>query len=101
MKFLKLGKAVVDPDTGEDLGSLDTIKEIVEAINVYPKMCLCRHTIITNIFTGISGKYVKINAKTLDVEATQISGGLSNNLTIRIGDKVRLIETPENQQELE
>ncbi len=85
------GEEIKDPDTGEVLGTLDTIKERVEAIDVFPKMCICRHNIIVNYIKAITGDFTKIKSKTLNIDSSQISGGLSDNLTIHIGDKVRKI----------
>lgn len=84
------GEEIFDPDTNESLGTLDTIKETVKAINVLPKMCICRHIVVTNFLEPIDNLN-RVHPKMLNVETTQISGGLSSDTKIRIGDKVRLI----------
>lgn len=83
------GEEIKDPETGEILGMLDTIKEQVEAVNVFPKMCICRHNIVVNYIQNLTGSLSKMKSKTLNVDSTEISGGLSGDLTIHIGDKVR------------
>ncbi len=86
------GEEIKDPDTNETLGILDYIKEKVEAIDVFPKMCVCRHNIIVNFMDTLSYELTKIKPKTLNVDSTQISGGLSSDNVIKIGDKVRKIK---------
>ena len=41
-EILDTGEQITDPFTNENLGTLDTIKEIVTADNVLPKMTICR-----------------------------------------------------------
>lgn len=84
------GQEIFDPDTNESLGTLDTVKATVEAFVVYPKMCLCRKTVqrTENIFAPTFTKQVTVK-KRLKVDASEISGGLSDDLTIHIGDLVR------------
>lgn len=89
------GDEIKDPDTGEILGTLDTIKETISVEIVFPRMCICRNTFVTAYTTGLTNimdNLTKIRYKTLNVDTTQISGGLSNNLTIKIGDKARLVK---------
>lgn len=91
-EIFETGNIVTDPNTGESLGTLDTIKDTVEAINVFPKMCVCRHYITYNAIGSITSSLTKTTAKTLNVDISQISGGLSSDKTIRLGDKVRQIK---------
>lgn len=92
-EIYEAGEEIFDPDTKESLGTLDTIKETVKAINVLPKMCICRHstTSVYNISDTFNQNFFRTKIKTLNIDTTQISGGLSNDTKIRIGDKVRLI----------
>ena len=92
-EIFETGEEIFDPNTKESLGTLDTIKETIEAINVLPKMCICRHltTSIYNMVGILNSNIYKTKIKTLNVDATQISGGLSSDKKIRIGDEVRLI----------
>lgn len=86
------GEEIKDPDTNETLGTLDLVKEKVEAIDVFPKMCICRHNTIVNFMNTVSYELARIKTKPLNVDSTQISGGLSNDDVIKIGDKVRKIK---------
>ncbi len=86
------GNEIKDPDTGEVLGTLDTIKETVSVDNLFPKMCICRDIMIIKGLSNYMDSLTKIKYQTLKVDATQISGGLSDDLTIRIGDKARLVK---------
>ncbi|WP_236897049.1 hypothetical protein [Clostridium beijerinckii] len=85
------GEEVFDPETDESLGTLDTVKATVEVDTVYPKMALCKNieystrTMLEAISNGIDMK----KAKRLNVDSSEISGGLSDDLVIRVGDLVR------------
>lgn len=83
------GEEIKDPDTDEVLGTLDYIKEKVEAVDVFPKMSICRHNIFVNFMDGVSAKLTRIEPKVLNVDTKQISGGLSVDNVIKVGDKVR------------
>ena len=87
----EIGQEVLDPDTKRSLGTLDTIKETVEAITVLPKMSICKHRYAYNPISNLSIGITRITDKTLNVETTEISGGLSEDTTIRVGDKARKI----------
>lgn len=92
-EIYEAGEEIFDPDTKESLGTLDTIKETVKAVNVLQKMCICRHSniLVYDLSESLNNKFMRTKIKTLNVDATQISGGLSSDKKIRIGDKVRLI----------
>lgn len=95
-EIYEIGNDIIDPETKENLGSLDTIKDTVEAINVLEKMCICRHIInynpLSNIAITMASSLIATKNKQLNVETKDISGGLTSDLTIRIGDKVRLVK---------
>lgn len=100
----KTGSAVEDPDTNEIIGYLDLIKATVEVIEVQEKMSICTSgehvTIIKSIADDIeklnfsSNPYTKTEKIKLNVDNTQITGGLSkSNKPIRVGDSANLIKT--------
>lgn len=94
-EIFEVGEEIFDPDNKKiKLGTLDTIKEIVTAVNVFEKMCICRKPYTYNVFSGITNRLnenlVQTENKILKVDTKQVTGGLSNDLTIRIGDKVRI-----------
>lgn len=91
------GSEIKDPDTGEVLGTLDTIKATIKPTIIYEKMCICTNTEYNpnNIVAAFSGLN-SINSKSikrLNVDTREISGGLKDNDPIKIGDKVRLVQT--------
>ncbi len=90
-EIFEIGEAVIDPDTNENLGTLDTVKDTVEVIHVFPKICICKHIIKYN-YLSVTLPGIKTKAQTLNIDTTQISGGLISDLTIKIGDKTRLIQ---------
>ena len=96
-EIFEVGEEINDPDTGAKLGTLDTIKETVQAINVFPQISVCRHIEVSSL-TSITPVWVRKTNKTLNVDSTQISGGLSDDKVIRIGDKVRLIPQKDNSK---
>lgn len=91
LDILTIGEEIVDPDTKQSLGTLDTIKSTVEIVTVYPKMALCQKieygtkTMVEVISNTMNVKKVK----RLEIDPSEISGGLSSDLTIHIGDLVR------------
>ncbi len=91
------GEEIKDPDTNEILGTLDHIKERVEAVTVFEKMCICRHNIFVNFLQNVSGGLSRIEPKVLNVDSSQISGGLADDDVIKIGDKVRKIKRTEKE----
>lgn len=89
------GETVFDPETDEDMGTLDPIKAYVEIRNVYPKMAVCVNVNkqpVTDALALISGTAAKMLAtapKKLSVHPEDISGGLDYDFRIRVGDLVR------------
>lgn len=93
-EIYSVGKEIYDLD-GNSLGTLDTIKEVVTVVAVFPKMCICQKII------NVTPSYLAAAAKTmlstqeiasLNVDAKDFSGGLSDDKTIHIGDLARLTE---------
>lgn len=85
------GEEIFDPDTNESLGTLDTVKATVEVDTVYPQMALCKKIeySTTNLIESISNSMNVKKVKRLKIDPSEISGGLSSDLTIHIGDLVR------------
>lgn len=91
LEIFSIGEEIFDPDTNASLGTLDTLKCTVDVTTVYPQMALCQkieyqtQTVVQAISATVNSKQIK----RLDVDPIEISGGLSSDLTIRIGDLVR------------
>lgn len=82
------GEEIRDPETNESLGSLDFIKAYLNVKDVFDKMCLCENKESTlNTFAAISGMLSQSHR--LNVDSKDISGGLSNDSKIKVGDLVR------------
>lgn len=90
--------SVIDPDTGESLGSYKLIKETIYAETIYDNFSICRTEVYKDEVTvgGInltpfSGKtkYVTKHKK-LDVDTDEITGGLTAD-PIKVGDIVEKI----------
>lgn len=104
-KFQIVGKTgtdpVIDPDTGENLGSLDEIKGTVIVTRVYPNMSILETPVHRKGFSpiqmpGPSGSimnalYGPEEQVNLNVDRSQITGGMPDSSPIRIGDLVREI----------
>ncbi|MCI8618434.1 MAG: hypothetical protein HFJ60_09460 [Clostridia bacterium] len=90
------GDEVIDESTKKSLGTLDTIKDIVTVVAVFPKMCICQKLIKTSIPSLAAFAKEQLSFKSepisLNVDKTQITGGFSNDLVIRVGDLARLTE---------
>lgn len=88
------GEEVIDPETGESLGTLDTIKCYLNVSDVFDKMAICVNaaTMSDNLnFAGILLNGMN-EPKPLPVDAEDISGGLQPRTRIKIGDLVRPAE---------
>lgn len=87
---------IFDPQTKENLGKIDIIKDHLKVTKVYEKMCVCETPHVSTYFTTIlSNSLFSSTQKKLDVEPTDISG--SGDKTIRVGDSARLI----NKEDIE
>lgn len=90
------GQEVVDPDTGENLGTLDYIKAKIVAKDIFPKMTICvnRETETTPTLSGYLLSAIGSTtekALPLKVDTKEISGGFEGiNKKIVIGDLVRV-----------
>lgn len=93
--FIK-GDEIKDLDGKTSLGTLDTIKEIVTVVTVLPKMCICQKLIKASIpaLTAFAKTQLapKNTSIALNVDESQITGGFSEDLTIRLGDLARLTD---------
>ena len=93
---------IIDPDTKENLGTLDDIKGTVFASEVYPHMSVCNSRYIQDSTTFFSQNLLATGAnnflkdmghhEALNVDKTQITGGLhESNAKIPIGDIAQLV----------
>lgn len=97
LEVFVVGQMVNDPDTNEELGTLDFIKAEIEIETVYPNMCICTNSIKTsnNPMSALSKAALSLYAEkkepeTLNVDMSQASGGLDDfDKKIKIGDLVR------------
>ncbi|OFI46718.1 hypothetical protein BG262_02665 [Floricoccus penangensis] len=87
---------IVDPDTGESLGSYDLDKGTIIAKKIYDKFTICETELvkkeggILNVANALSGSTT--DYKRLDVDLDQVTGG-SYTDPIVIGDVVEKITT--------
>ncbi len=92
------GKEILDPDTKESLGTLDIIKQTVEAVNVYPRMCRCRNIeivkkTIPSILSSIAlyEKETEVpTAQKLNIDYTDIQPNIDVDRKIKVGDLARI-----------
>jgi len=95
------GDEVFDPDTYQSLGTLDTVKCYLRAVDVLEKMSVCvnAETSLSSlgaaVAAGSSAQLFPItfgglsSPKRLPVDASEISGGLQPKTQVRVGDFVR------------
>jgi hypothetical protein len=91
LEIYKSGGSISDPETGEDLGTLDYVKAIIKVVTPYEKMSLCESA-ETKLGLTMATALSNFNGMTvpLQVDMKQISGGLDDSdKTVRIGDLVR------------
>lgn len=95
------GPTITDPDTGQELGTLDIKKGIVEATSVYSNMSIVESPIRTNPFSFTSGVPTQLLKnfeqksipEDLNVNPKDISGLNTSKASslIKIGDFVEKI----------
>lgn len=83
------GEEIFDPETKESLGSLDFIKAYLVVKDVFDKMCVCENKIINSSLPALSITEIFNQPARLNVDSLDISGGLSGDSKIKIGDLVR------------
>ena len=85
------GQIVFDPDTGENLGTLDFVKAKLCIVDIFPKMCVCENRDSESIpFVEIISTPSYTRKLPLDVEIRDISGGFESvSKKIHVGDLVR------------
>lgn len=91
LEVYEIGEPIIDPQTNEDLGTLDIIKARIVVSIVYEKMCICKNIEKENIGLGnnLQAVFGYSANKRLPVNTEEISGGYNDNIKIRVGDKVR------------
>lgn len=84
------GQEVIDPDTHEVLGYMDTIKGTITITQVYEKMSIAQTKKETHLDSLNFGPL--FTREELFVDNSQITGGLNeySEEPIQIGDKVKL-----------
>lgn len=101
LEIYLIGEEVVDPETKVILGTLDLIKATITPIIIYEKMSICvntetetNNTAFLQVASSLGRIYGSSSTnKRLNVDTTQITGGLKSAEKIKIGDTVRKIST--------
>ncbi|NPV91960.1 MAG: hypothetical protein HPY50_14435 [Firmicutes bacterium] len=92
------GEELYDPDTGESLGTLDTVKCYLLVQDVFEKMCICvnKETRLNDMQKSLLALSMSLKGidsgpihKPLPVNAEDISGGLIPKSRIKVGDLVK------------
>lgn len=95
MRIIEKGTPVIDPDTSEDLGTIDIIKATVEVVIPYRKFSICRKYKITNVdLLNPLSKFISETkvAQEMNVNSDQITNReLPKASPISVGDIVILM----------
>ncbi len=102
----QVGEEIKDPETGEVLGTLDSVKGIIVATTLYAKMTIARSETfkvggtINPAFLATSNSindlFGHTEHKALSVDPSQITGGLdtySDDNPIQVGDIVTYLSS--------
>lgn len=100
---LETKEGIRDPDTGEIIGSVESIKIRVKVVDVQPKLSVCRTYETYQINTGGTGPSWLLGAlgppprlitkvKTLNVSDAPFDELEEKGSFVRIGDRVRQLE---------
>lgn len=83
-KIFEDGEEIIDPITNDSLGRLEKTKDIVEVCELMDKMCICKKT--------KRNPFEDFGEELLNVDGTDITGGLTSDEPIKVGDKVRCLK---------
>ncbi len=89
------GTPIIDPDTGDDLGTLDYIKAKLRVVNVFPRMSVCenRETESTGLLRSFASVLQTQEVLPLNIDSKEISGGYEGiDKQIHVGDLVRTVD---------
>lgn len=95
LEIYQPGQEIIDPETGESLGTLDFVKGKLRVVDVFPKMCVCenRETEKSSILATFAQSLSYEEKLPLNVQTTDISGGYEDmDKKIKVGDLVRKID---------
>lgn len=83
-KIFEDGDEIRDPITHESLGKLEKEKDIVEVCELMDKMCVCKKK--------LQDPFKDFGDDMLNVEESEIKGGLKSDNPIKVGDKAKCIK---------
>jgi len=83
-KIFEDGEEIIDPITNDVLGRLEKTKDIVEVYELMDKMCICKKV--------KQDPFADFGDDLLNVEGSDIKGGLTSDEPIKVGDKVRCLK---------
>lgn len=99
LRIVSVGEMIIDPDTKEELGTFDYIKEELEVVFVYPKFSMCSkiaHAKKTNALATLMSKEVSYTAAS-QIQSLKIDKSECLNIewqrdpVIHVGDTVTLL----------
>ena len=93
LEIFSVGTEIKDPETGNTIGTFDTIKAVVVADTVYDKFCLCKNHDFTSFATvfGAIPSALGQSRKVLQVNPADIIPlPDDHDHTVYVGDKVRV-----------
>ena len=95
LEIFVIGTPIIDPDTKVNLGTLDSIKAIVEVVQVYENMAVCKNSLFEpssmEIISNAAAMMITRPRKKLNVEIEEMTESGYVKEPIKIGDKVRLV----------
>lgn len=96
VRIISIGPAVIDPETNENLGTLNSVKAILTVVTVYDKFSLCQNieTTTTNVLTSPLSRFEtkSTQVKILNVDEATISNKkIPDDTLIKIGDIVEIL----------
>ncbi len=95
IKIYELGEEIFDKNTNQSYGRLNTTKVIVTVVDTMPKMCICKNRYYNqrNILNPLENfTRTTVEDDIIKVEVSQIENGLSDDLTVKLGDKAILLK---------
>lgn len=96
IRIISIGPEVIDPVTGKNLGTLDSIKSTLTIVTVYEKFSLCKKikTTTKNILISPISQFQTTSkeSRPINVDKNSISNRKSpDDKVIKVGDMVEIL----------
>lgn len=100
LEVFEPGETILDPESGDELGTLDFIKSTLEVVQVYDNFSTCQSITYEEVSVGLAASFIsplertktKRTIRSLDIDENDIQPQKVKERHIKVGDPVRFID---------